>query len=265
MSEGKPVKVNIEDQQRSVADSFQSVVGREELLAKVIDFFPYPIQVYAPDGTSVMVNRALIAEYHVSSPDAIIGKYNVFKDPSVAATGQLDALKRAFRGETVFFQDVRVPLEDIAERYGIHDLDVEAIYQDITVFPILDADKRVAYVVALLINRRVYRGKDEIARAKEYMENHWLEKFDAGSVAKAAGLSRVHFTRLFKKHTGITPHEYYINYKINRLKEKLSDTNLSIAQAFAACNVDYNGHFAKVFKEKTGVSPSAYRQLAHKS
>jgi AraC-like DNA-binding protein len=44
------------------------------------------------------------------------------------------------------------------------------------------------------------------------------------------------------------------------LKEKLLDTNLSIAQAFADCNMNYNGHFARVFKDKTGVSPSAYRK-----
>jgi AraC family transcriptional regulator len=49
---------------------------------------------------------------------------------------------------------------------------------------------------------------------------------------------QAHFTKLFKKHTGITPHEYYINYKISKLKEKLLDTNLSIAQVFAACNMD---------------------------
>ena len=34
-----------------------------ELLAKVIDCFPYPIQVYAPDGNSVMVNKALPVSY----------------------------------------------------------------------------------------------------------------------------------------------------------------------------------------------------------
>ena len=49
-----------------------------------------------------------------------------------------------------------MPLEEIAERYGIQDFDVEAVYQDITVFPILDDMKRVIYVVAFLINRRVY-------------------------------------------------------------------------------------------------------------
>ena len=154
-----------------------------------------------------------------------------------------------------------MPLEGIAERYGIQDFDVEAVYQDITVFPILDDEKRVIYVAAVLINRRVYRGKDEIEKGKEYIESHWLERFDLGKTAKAAGLSKAHFTKLFKKHTGITPHEYYVNYKISKLKEKLLDTNLTIAQAFAACNMNYSGHFARVFKDKTGVSPSAYRKM----
>ncbi|NLT20270.1 MAG: helix-turn-helix transcriptional regulator [Syntrophomonadaceae bacterium] len=252
---------NMKDMQNNIIESFQSFFGKEELLAKVIECFPYPIQVYAQDGTSVLVNKAMLAEYHTISPDMVVGKYNIFKDPYIVASGQLPVLKRAFKGETVFFPDVRVPLEEIAERYGIQDFDVEAVYQDITVFPILDDEKRVIYVAAFLINRRVYRGKNEIAKAKEYIETHWQEPFDAGATAKAACLSKTHFTKLFKKHTGVTPHEYYTNYKISNLKEKLQDTNLSIAQAFAACNMDYNGHSARVFKNKTGLSPSTYRKL----
>ncbi len=247
--------------QNNIIGSFQSFSGEKELLAKVIEFFPYPIQVYDPDGTSVMVNHAMLKEYHALSPDMIVGKYNVLKDPSVIATGRLHELKRAFRGETLFFPDIKVPLEDIAERYGIRDFDVEAVYQDITVFPILDDAKQVVYVVAFLINRRVYRCKDEIGKAKEYIENHWLDKFDAGRTAEAACLSKAHFSKLFKKHTGVTPHEYYINYKISKLKEKLLDMNLSVSQAFAACNMDYNGHSARMFRKKTGVPPTVYRKV----
>ena len=251
---------SMKEMQNNIIGSFQSLFGKEELLAKVIECFPYPIQVYDPDGTSVLVNKAMLAEYHTISPDMVVGKYNVFKDPYIVASGQLPVLKRAFQGETVFFPDIKVPLEDIAERYGVEDFDIEAVYQDITVFPILDGEKRVIYVAAFLINRRVYRGKDEIEKAKEYIEIHWLERFDLNETARAACLSKAHFTKLFKKHTGVTPHEYYTNYKISKVKEKLLDANLSIAQAFAACNMDYNGHSARVFKNKTGLSPSAYRK-----
>lgn len=256
---------NAENKQNGVIEQIQSLHGKEELLAKVIRCFPYPIQIYAPDGTSVLVNKAMLDEYPAVSQDMIVGKYNVLKDPYIVATGQLPALQRAFQGETVFFRDIKVPLDEIAERYGIRDLDIEAMYQDITVFPIFDDEKRVIYVAALLVNRRVYRGKNEIVKAKEYIETNWREPFDAGATAKAVCLSKAHFTKLFKKHTGVTPHEYYTNYKIGKLKEKLLDPNLSIAQAFAACNMDYNGHSAKLFREKVGVSPSAYRKMSRKT
>ena len=75
-------------------------------------------------------------------------------------------------------------------------------------------------------------------------------------MVKAACLSKAQFIKLFKKHTGVTPYEYYIDYKISKLKETLLDTNLSITQAFAACNMDYNGHSVKLFKERVGVTPS---------
>jgi AraC family transcriptional regulator len=250
------------DRQKVTIDTLKSLFGKEELLARVIECFPYPIQIYAPEGTSVLVNKALLAEYHVNNPDMIVGKYNIFKDPYIVALGQHPMLRRAFQGETVFFPDVKVPLEDITKRYGVRDLDMEAAYQDITLFPILDDEKRVIYVVAFMINRRVYRKKDEIAKAKEYIESHWQEPYNADATAMAACLSKAHFTKLFKKHTSITPHEYYINYKISKLKEKLLDTNLSVAQAFTACNMDYNGHSAKLFKDKVGVSPSEYRKMS---
>ncbi|NLY71087.1 MAG: helix-turn-helix transcriptional regulator [Clostridiales bacterium] len=244
-----------------INESFQSHHVNKELLAKVIEGFPYPIQVYTLDGTSVAVNRTLLAEYNVSSPDMIVGKYNLFNDLDIITSGQIDKLNRAFHGEVVIFSDVKVPLEGIAKRYSIHDLDVEAVYQDITLFPVFDKDQNVAYVAAFLVNRRIYRGKEVIEKAKEYLESHWKEEYNLDKTAKVAGLSKAHFIKLFKKNTGLTPHKYYMNYKIEKIKEKLLDTNLSIAEAFAACNMNYNGHTARIFKEKTGLSPSAYRKI----
>jgi len=235
-------------------------LSEEVLPAKTIESLPYPIHVYGPDGTSVLVNEAMLVEYHCTDPAVVVGRYNVLSDPAVIATGRLHELRRAFQGETVYFHDIRVPLEDISERYGIRDFDVESVYQDITVFPILSEAGSVTHVVALLINRRVYRGKDEIERAKEFIETNWLERFDIHEAARAASLSKAYFTRLFKKHTGRTPYEYYVDCKISKLADKLLDTNVSISQAFAACNMKYNGNSARLFKRKMGVSPAAYRE-----
>lgn len=261
---------NCEDNQNGLADSFQSFFNsdREVLLAKAIELFPYMIHVFAPDGTTVFVNEAVRKQYGITREvleETIIGKYNVLKDPAVTSNIPLSVLQRAFRGETIYCPDIKIPLSVLAERFGVQDYDMEAMYQDITNFPIFDDTGQVAYVVAIQTVKRVYRGKEEIEKAKEYIETHWLDAFDINETAKMACLSRTHFSRLFKKHTGMTPHDYYVNFKVSRIKEKLSDSNLSISQVFAACGLDYNGHFAKVFKEKTGLSPSQYRKNAQQS
>ena len=68
----------MEDRQNNIIESFQSFSGKEELLAKVIEFFPYPIQVYAPDGTSVLVNKVCLARISCCQPDMIVGKYTIY-------------------------------------------------------------------------------------------------------------------------------------------------------------------------------------------
>jgi transcriptional regulator GlxA family with amidase domain len=62
----------------------------------------------------------------------------------------------------------------------------------------------------------------------------------------------------------MTPHEYYMSIKIDKIKDRLLDTNLSVEEAFARCGVHYHGHFAALFKEKTGFTPMQYRKLAQK-
>ena len=240
--------------------SFQSLFGKEELFARVIDCFPYPIQIFSRDGTARMINKAAMEVIGIKDVENHVGKYNVFKDPIVCKLGAADQVRQVLKGKTIYLTDFNAPYQDMIRYFNVVDRDVLSISSDITCFPLLNADGEVEFFAAVFIIKNIYRGKEEIARAKQYIETHWQEPFNLTEAAMAACLSKAHFAKLFKKHTGVTAHEYYINYKISKVKEKLLDTNLSIAEAFAACNMDYNGYYARVFKEKTGASPSAYRK-----
>jgi AraC-like DNA-binding protein len=239
--------------------SLRAVMEDEDLFAKIIEFFPYPIEVYARDGTAVMVNRALLDEFKIPSRDMIVGRYNVFKDPKIEESGLLQMVREVFTGKTVTATDIRAPIDSLRESYKIEDLDI-AMYQDATGFPIFDGQGEVAYVAMLLVTRRVYRGKAGVASAAEYIESHCGKAFDLNAAAKAANLSPYHFSRVFKSDVGLTPHNYYIKCKLERLMQKLRDESLTVKEAFLACGMEYTGYSFGVFKRHVGVTPTQYRE-----
>ncbi|MGI6563717.1 MAG: helix-turn-helix domain-containing protein [Clostridia bacterium] len=252
----------MDEEQKNFTKSFESCFENQTLLAKVIEQFPYPIQIFSLDGTAQLINRAALEMIGIRSVETHVGKYNVFRDPVVRKLGYTDQVREVLKGNVVHISDFYASYRDLVRYFNVVDRDIQSIHADITCFPLANTDGRMEYFAVFFIFKKVYRGKEEIARGRQYLDIHWQEPFDLQETAKAACLSKAQFTKVFKKHMGITPHEYYRNIKIEKLKEKLLDPNLSVAQAFAACNMNYNGHSAKMFKEKTGVSPSVYRRMS---
>jgi AraC-like DNA-binding protein len=229
----------------------------------VAELFPIPIQIFSPDGMTVFANRAVLEMWNIAEPSQIVGRYNLRIDPVVnQQLGLADFVQRMFEGETVLVPDVKVPLEAFAHWYAARNpnFSVESMYTDILNFPARDAQGEITHIVSVFITTRRYEGHSAIPRAREYIQNHWFEKFDMDKTAQAASLSRYHFARLFKKHTGMTPYGYYQEIKVQRIQQALRDTSMSIAEAFASCGVEYNGNFARIFRERIGMSPSQYRK-----
>ena len=254
-------KVN-KEKENNIVRPFQSLGGNEEMLSRIIEFFPYPIQVYSPDGTMVLTNEASLRLMHIPSKDDLIGKFDILKDPVIDKWEERarEQILRSFQGETVQLQDLQIPIQGIIDRFGVSELCFDTSFQNITCFPIYDDNNQLVYVVHVFVTSKLYYGKEEMVNAKVYIERHWLEEFDLDKVARSVNLSRYHFSRLFKRYTSMTPFSYYQDIKIKKLKEKLCDKNLSISEAFSACGLDYNGNYARLFKEKVGMTPSQYRK-----
>ncbi|NLZ28511.1 MAG: AraC family transcriptional regulator, partial [Firmicutes bacterium] len=196
------MKDQVEDAQRSLAKSFQSLLEEQELLAKVIEFFPYPIQIFSLDGTVRIINKATLEMIGIKSVESHVGRYNVFEDPIVRDLGVMDRVRQVLTGKTIYLTDFNAPYQDMIRYFNVEDRDIQTISSDITCFPLVNADGVIECFAAVFIFKKIYRGKEEIALAKEYIETHWLERFDLNETAKAACLSKAHFTKLFKKHTG---------------------------------------------------------------
>ncbi len=242
----------------------QAIASNHDLFAKLIECLPYPAQVYTPDGTLIMVNPAFLEEYNIPDQSLIIGKLNILQDHAVDEHDVLQNAMAAFAGRATYVKDLKVPVHVIKKFYSLPSKDIEAFYLDISALPLKDDRGETLCVVIIMITRRKLIDSVEIAKAKAYIEAHWQNEFHGAEIAKAVFLSPAHFSRMFKAQTGITPHDYYIGVKINKIKDKLLDINLSIEDAFDECGVHYHGHYANLFKKSTGLTPSEYRKLAQK-
>jgi transcriptional regulator GlxA family with amidase domain len=79
-------------------------------------------------------------------------------------------------------------------------------------------------------------------------------------LARACNLSPGHFTRAFKQTTGQPPHRWLMERRIEKAKQLLTDTTLSLAEIAMACGFADQSHFTRVFSRTTHASPGAWRR-----
>lgn len=241
-------------------EAFYKAFERKEMFFQFLDAFSYMIEIFAPDGTSVYCNQAGLDQMNIADRNQVVGHYNLLKDPVCNdVLGLREYIGRAFSGERCSIRDVRIPYEDTGTRYDKKDEEFDqAAYTDISSFPLRDDGGKIAYIVMIFETKHIYKGKKEIVKAQEYINEHWRDNYDIKKIAKVASLSQSRFTELFKKYVNETPFGYYKRIKVQKIKEKLLDPNLNVKEAFLACGVDYDGHYAKVFQEIVGMTPKKF-------
>lgn len=99
-----------------------------------------------------------------------------------------------------------------------------------------------------------------LRRAIEFMHDNFDRELALEEIAAAAYLSEYYFARLFKQITGLTPHVYLANLRLERARKLLAETSLPISEIAAAVGYQSQSHFTKVFKSVSGVTPRAYRE-----
>jgi len=240
--------------------SFKKLLNDKELSFQAFEMFPIPIEIFASDGTAIFINKALQELHGFSDKDKIVGKYNVLKDNVCNdLLGFRKTIKKAFSGEAVFVPNFKPPVQDLVDRGLVKEKPFESAQIDAYLSPIMDKNNLI-YVMCVLIIKNIYRGNPDVARAKEYLNLNWRGKFEPQIMAKSMNISVTQLYKLFKEHAGMTPGEYHKLCKIEQLKEKLSDKNLTVKEAFKACGEDSKGWILRVFKNITGFSPAEWRE-----
>jgi AraC-like DNA-binding protein len=98
-----------------------------------------------------------------------------------------------------------------------------------------------------------------LARAKDLADSRYNEPLDVDDLARAAGLSRAHFSREFKRAFGEPPHAYLLTRRLERAAAMLRLTDNSVAEICFSVGLQSVGSFTSSFTRTYGVSPSSYR------
>ena len=85
------------------------------------------------------------------------------------------------------------------------------------------------------------------------------EELTLQEMAECAGLSTTHFSEMFRKSTGESPHQFLLRQRIERAKEMLREAEMRVLDVAVACGFKTQQHFARVFRQIYGASPTAYR------
>ncbi|WP_229691986.1 helix-turn-helix domain-containing protein [Paenibacillus radicis (ex Gao et al. 2016)] len=97
-------------------------------------------------------------------------------------------------------------------------------------------------------------------RSIAYLENHFSEKITREQLAEIAGVSRSHYSILFKQMTGFSPSDYLSRLRVHRAKELLISGSGTLREI--ALKVGYKDEFylSRRFKQQTGAAPSGYNR-----
>ena len=78
-------------------------------------------------------------------------------------------------------------------------------------------------------------------------------------IAKEAGMSPSHFSRIFKETLGSTPMQYVLAYRIEQARKMLAEPKCPLAEIASACGFADQAHFSRSFNQVSGQTPRAFR------
>ncbi len=104
------------------------------------------------------------------------------------------------------------------------------------------------------------RNLEGIRQAKLILEEDMTQVPAIEKLAAAVGMSTTHFHRVFRRQTGLSPYQYHLQLRINRAREMLSGSALTVKEISVALGFESAFHFSKIFKKKAGQSPHHFRR-----
>ncbi len=128
----------------------------------------------------------------------------------------------------------------------------------------------VARLFALCAKQTVSTAQSDVAalptwrlrRVTNFIESNADNPITLADLAREAGLSRMHFAAQFRKATGLRPHQYLLQRRVEKAKTLLATSSAPIAEVALSVGFSSQSHFTGVFKRLTNHTPLRWRELS---
>ncbi|CAM3287745.1 GlxA family transcriptional regulator [Pseudomonas fluorescens] len=103
-------------------------------------------------------------------------------------------------------------------------------------------------------------GDGEILRVQHWLEQHFAQALVIDNVARRFGFGVRNFKRRFKEATGYTPIAYVQTLRLERAKQMLESTRMTLDSITYAVGYEDSNSFRRLFRQRVGMLPAAYRK-----
>jgi AraC family transcriptional regulator len=94
----------------------------------------------------------------------------------------------------------------------------------------------------------------------DYMQINLDRTIHLEELATLLNMSQYHFCRLFKRSTGVSPHQFVIRQRVDRAKQLLQKSDRSVLDVAIRCGFTDGSHLTRHFRKLTGTTPTTFRQ-----
>ena len=117
----------------------------------------------------------------------------------------------------------------------------------------------MALCAELLHDSRQRERNPAIEAAKNHARTRFADGVGIAELARAAGLSRHHFARVFAQAQGCTPSQWLADLRMGEAVRLLRDTTLTVAAIGSRCGYRDAAYFCRAFRRQVGISPGEFR------
>jgi YesN/AraC family two-component response regulator len=116
------------------------------------------------------------------------------------------------------------------------------------------------YATRYITNYDISVYSRKVRKIIKYIKRHYNEDIIIEDVGNSIEISAIYLSQIFKKETDQTFLEYLTNYRIERAKDLLKNTNYKMYEISEMVGYKTSQYFSSVFKKIVGLSPLEYRE-----